>query len=272
MCNGNGHPATCVCGFGGEGHLGGQRGGVRFRQEMGNTSLLDVAKRCGDTIVVQVRCKFCKRSPVFLLARPDGGFNVFESLGLPWPPHDCEERWTKEEFEKLFVGRTVDGLLLPEPKGKREKLYWYYATNSELVDDWLRRSTVEVDNRLSWVKELGLTRYRLSDRCLAKCPRELVAILSLFYDESAKPIRSVQMLRPLVNLIRRKGMFYARAALDAARVHVPSENKKGVAERLMIEWLSQERLPESPPHPRSGIDISTLAIKLAGLGRSEDED
>lgn len=100
MCNAWNHYPGCTCGFGGEGHLGGGWGGGRsstfgFAPEASpaiyysyGTSLSDLASELGYSVVFPTICRYCG-DLIYLFASPDGGFAIFDSLGAPWPKHDC---------------------------------------------------------------------------------------------------------------------------------------------------------------------------------------
>src|SRR6266536_3317788 len=103
MCNGNNHDPGCMCGFGGEGHLGGGHGNSSCttspgyipgeRVDFGESSfrmsrMAELAVELGYSVVFPVHCRYCGM-PVYLFASPDGGFVVFDELGPPWPKHRC---------------------------------------------------------------------------------------------------------------------------------------------------------------------------------------
>lgn len=102
MCNAWNHWAGCTCGFGGEGHLGGGYGGGYGGGHGGGTgtgsqfpiyfsygdSMLGLAAELGYSVVFPTICRYCGE-PIFLFASPDGSFAIFDSLGIPWPKHEC---------------------------------------------------------------------------------------------------------------------------------------------------------------------------------------
>lgn len=107
MCNAWNHPPECQCGWGGEGHLGrrgadlGHRGAegasadrLRFPDDAHNgrptISLVTRAKDLGHSILVSVDCRYCN-APIYLFATPEGGFAIFDHLGVPWPKHQCRD-------------------------------------------------------------------------------------------------------------------------------------------------------------------------------------
>ena len=93
MCNANGHPPGCMCGFGGEGHLGGYSGTVA------RTSEYSTENKCWPTT-----CPICG-SEVFFV-RHNGGSVWFDSLGHPWPKHPCfdNQKEHSQSYAKLSFG------------------------------------------------------------------------------------------------------------------------------------------------------------------------
>ncbi len=93
MCNAWNHYDGCTCGFGGDGHLGGGHGGgsgtgtypIFF--DFG-PSLLDLAAELGYSVCFPTICRYCGNL-IYLFASPEGGFAIFDSLGIPWPKHEC---------------------------------------------------------------------------------------------------------------------------------------------------------------------------------------
>jgi hypothetical protein len=79
MCNAHGHHPGCTCGWGGEGHLGRSDGwnGNGFAQ-----SRAYLSDFCRPT-----KCHYCGASIFFV--RHNGGSVWFDSLGKPWPKHEC---------------------------------------------------------------------------------------------------------------------------------------------------------------------------------------
>lgn len=80
MCNAHQHHAGCVCGFGGDGHKG--RGG--------NFSWLSASPYCihEDGFCRKTSCPKCGCTPVYFI-RHNGGCVWVNSLGIPWPKHEC---------------------------------------------------------------------------------------------------------------------------------------------------------------------------------------
>ena len=79
MCNANGHSPSCTCGFGGDGHLGRDTGlhGTGYVQN--NAVLGDFCR--------PAQCQHCGASIFFV--RHNSGSVWFDSLGKPWPKHEC---------------------------------------------------------------------------------------------------------------------------------------------------------------------------------------
>ena len=72
MCNAWNHSATCNCGFGGEGHSGGQ--GITGSSSEDSCRLST--------------CKHCGKS-VYFIRHNGGAIWVNPPLGSPWPKHPC---------------------------------------------------------------------------------------------------------------------------------------------------------------------------------------
>ena len=87
MCNAWNHPASCTCGFGGEGHTGrapARLGSYRFR---GVPRILPAYE---SYVNPNAKCPVC-RAAVFFYQSPDGGRVFFDELGPPWPEHPCTD-------------------------------------------------------------------------------------------------------------------------------------------------------------------------------------
>lgn len=116
MCNANNHSWSCVCGFGGEGHLG--SGGYGYQGDapdrvMSRTSvdyyewpMRILATTTGRSLTFQTICRYCG-AEIYLYAHPNGGFAIFESLGSPWPKHECVGygRWSTDDMLVRFTVR-----------------------------------------------------------------------------------------------------------------------------------------------------------------------
>ena len=79
MCNALNHPLGCTCGFGGEGHLG------RSIGSFGDAYSPFIKK--AEELRRPFPCKYCRQEIYFV--RYNGGTVWFDSLGQPWPKHDC---------------------------------------------------------------------------------------------------------------------------------------------------------------------------------------
>ena len=85
MCNGHNHPIGCMCGWGGDGHLGRRSG----------TSNIWSWLRASSTgypsyVNPNARCPVCGED-VYFYQSPDGGRVFFDDLGPPWPKHPCTD-------------------------------------------------------------------------------------------------------------------------------------------------------------------------------------
>lgn len=84
MCNAWNHPPNCLCGWGGEGHLGKNKA----------QHVPKLKPRSYSSVISYVRpnacCPVCHAS-VFFYQSPDGGRVFFDALGPPWPKHPCTD-------------------------------------------------------------------------------------------------------------------------------------------------------------------------------------
>lgn len=103
MCNAYNHSPGCMCGWGGEGHLGHSYGGGGSRPSSGtiyrsydserstrwhNQSMSELATELGHSLLFPVNCRYCGRL-IYLFADPNGGFVIFNDVGKSWPKHQC---------------------------------------------------------------------------------------------------------------------------------------------------------------------------------------
>ena len=88
MCNARNHPASCRCGFGGEGHAGHASARPGSHQFLGVPCILPTYE---SYVNPNAKCPVC-RAPVFFYQSPDGGRVFFDELGPPWPKHPCTDR------------------------------------------------------------------------------------------------------------------------------------------------------------------------------------
>ena len=77
MCNANGHHPGCICGFGGDGHLGSACAPTRPLESI-------------SYINPNARCPECHR-PVYFYRSPDDGRVFFDSLYPDWLKHPCTD-------------------------------------------------------------------------------------------------------------------------------------------------------------------------------------
>ncbi|HYG40827.1 MAG TPA: hypothetical protein VD908_19520 [Cytophagales bacterium] len=99
MCNADNHPPGCMCGFGGEGHLGAR--GSSYNDLISRFLSADelLYKRLRDKIDPtnydsyvnpNAICPVCGES-VFFYQSEYGGRVFFDELGPPWPKHPCTD-------------------------------------------------------------------------------------------------------------------------------------------------------------------------------------
>jgi hypothetical protein len=89
MCNAFGHLLSCKCGWGGTGEVGYTSNYPPIQE----ARLREFATSCytrdaGSITKPNYRCKWCGEQ-VFYFQSKDGGKVLFESLGKPWPIHNC---------------------------------------------------------------------------------------------------------------------------------------------------------------------------------------
>src|SRR5204863_1604562 len=59
-------------------------------------------------------CKYCG-ARVYLYAAPDGGFAVFDELGIPWPKHHCNGFLSTRPIDCCFTESRFARYRLPVP-------------------------------------------------------------------------------------------------------------------------------------------------------------
>jgi hypothetical protein len=123
MCNALNHRLGCRCGFGGEGHQGGGRGAVtpgrgvartigigqnssesKRSSRWHNKTMSQLAAEIGHSIIFPVECWHCQ-CRIYLFADPNGGFQMFDDVGWPWPIHHCS-RMPREPQAAYFFPPT----------------------------------------------------------------------------------------------------------------------------------------------------------------------
>lgn len=92
MCNAKNHPPGCMCGWGGEGHLG--------RNDTSNIYRLSLKQRY-ENFCRPSRCQYCGDTVYFV--RYNGGSVWFNSLGKPWPKHECYYKLVSTHAEKRIL-------------------------------------------------------------------------------------------------------------------------------------------------------------------------
>ena len=77
--------------------------------------LVELARYHGHPLTICVHCKFCGNS-IWLHAVPNGGFVVFESLGVPWPKHDCRTSVVQKYLDYKIDSRFSPSYRFPVPE------------------------------------------------------------------------------------------------------------------------------------------------------------
>jgi len=89
MCNAHNHPASCTCGWGGEGHRGRRAAGVGESHTFASP-LGCCFTNCNSFTDPNATCPVCGEQ-VFFYQSANGGRVFFDSLGPPWPKHACTD-------------------------------------------------------------------------------------------------------------------------------------------------------------------------------------
>ena len=104
MCNAWNHPPDCMCGWGGEGHLG--RGGAGGRRERAYEPRPPNARwGIDNSYCAPTRCRKCGATVYFI--RHNGGSAWFDNLGWPWPKHACMDEQPKSTVWMPYIRRRV---------------------------------------------------------------------------------------------------------------------------------------------------------------------
>lgn len=90
MCNAWNHSVDCMCGWGGEGHLGRRDDGSRSNRV---SPLASVWLKYDSYVKPNAKCPKCN-SAVFFYQSQNGGRVFFDELGPPWPKHPCTDNST----------------------------------------------------------------------------------------------------------------------------------------------------------------------------------
>lgn len=107
MCNAHNHSLFCTCGWGGEGHQGKSTGSMHlewFRGKINSSSFskqryYELTTYTFQDSTFASTCRYCG-SKIFFV-KHNGGIAVFDSLGWPWPKHNC----LKEPEPHYFSGQ-----------------------------------------------------------------------------------------------------------------------------------------------------------------------
>jgi hypothetical protein len=103
MCNAFNHPNSCNCGWGGDGIMGYSNSYDNYLYS--ELSLLVQAYSLGaksSSTQPNYLCKCCG-AKVFFFQSSSGGKVLFDSLGQPWPKHDCLGITYLRKKEKLKI-------------------------------------------------------------------------------------------------------------------------------------------------------------------------
>lgn len=107
MCNAWNHSAGCMCGWGGEGHLGSSSGG-NFGYYAAPTPVRSWdLERDTEALTHPTACWWCGE-PVYFHRSETGGCVLFDELGPPWPVHPCWE--LRAEYRRAGIQRVTEEL------------------------------------------------------------------------------------------------------------------------------------------------------------------
>lgn len=89
MCNAFNHPKSCKCGWGSDGLMGYSLSYDNYLDsELGLLANTYLSRSGGSSTKPNYQCKCCG-AKVYFFQSSSGGKVLFESLGQPWPKHDC---------------------------------------------------------------------------------------------------------------------------------------------------------------------------------------
>lgn len=89
MCNAFNHPKSCKCGWGGDGMMGYSNSyDNHLDTELGLLAQAYASGAKSSSTQPNYQCKCCG-SKVYFFQSSSGGKVLFDSLGQPWPKHDC---------------------------------------------------------------------------------------------------------------------------------------------------------------------------------------
>jgi len=98
MCNAWNHHSDCICGWGGEGHLG--RGGRGWKRGSYGQVPPSVIWSYREDYCAPSTCPECGVDVFFI--RHNGGSVWLDSLGWPWPKHPCMDRKKEPSWYRYF--------------------------------------------------------------------------------------------------------------------------------------------------------------------------
>src|SRR5687768_10788122 len=114
MCNAWNHPPGCICGWGGEGHLGGGGGGNYGGGNFHYPLSVHLRRGIVETYVnPNATCPICGAA-VYFYQSEYGGRVFFDELGPPWPKHPCTNTYNSKLKFSSFKS--------PQPRWSRNGL------------------------------------------------------------------------------------------------------------------------------------------------------
>lgn len=133
MCNAFNHPKSCKCGWGSDGKMGYSN----FYDDNLDSELSLLAKAYthgskGSTTQPNYQCKCCG-AKVYFFQSSSGGKVLFDSLGQPWPKHDCLGITYLRKKEKLNISPNewinVGGICATPSSEENQSVYFGVVTD-----------------------------------------------------------------------------------------------------------------------------------------------
>lgn len=152
MCNAWNHPSSCICGWGGIGHLG-RRGPGTYTREY--WWVPPITQTYESYVNPNALCPVCGAS-VFFYQSPDGGKVFFDELGPPWPKHPCTNSSSIPKQTSTFT--SLDALASKNSTYKWQKKGWkpFFITAVSEIDKYFLkiRGILDGENLTLYVRRV----------------------------------------------------------------------------------------------------------------------
>ena len=137
MCNAFNHPKSCKCGWGSDGIMGYSNSyDNNLDCELGFLAQAYVFEAKGSRTQPNYQCKCCG-AKVYFFQSSSGGKVLFDSLGQPWPKHDCLgiTYLRKKEKLKILPNEWINvGGLCATPSGKVNQSIFSGIVSNQVSD------------------------------------------------------------------------------------------------------------------------------------------